>query len=465
MGYLTILNGRVFRMVRSPYKSVTLQLIQSEFFKNHCNLGDFPLTKVPKHLPVTINKSIDKSDIELTLEHNYIPFPVYPHEWTPNMLYDAGELTLDLANDAFSNKLIIKDATPWNILYSDGRPIFCDIMSFITWSGCGIWDAYAQFQRTFILPLYAHNKHAWQIHSIFIDNRDGLTPQTLSSAITGLNRWSPFELQTIILPAKLSFLSIAKMRNVQNIHIIKKEKFNNDLEKFILLRSLNRLRRQLNKVKPKEDKISKWSHYEMDLQHYDNCDHEKKRSFVYSGLLRAGRGRVLDIGANSGEYSLIAASQGNPVLAADVDVAALDKLYLRAKANKLPITPVVFNIARPTPAVGWANREIDSFLKRAKGKFNVVMVLALLHHLIVTERIPLELIIKLLYDLNAKYLIIEWIQPNDPRFKQIALTHGDLYKNISGETFEQELKIHFNVLERLTLNSKTRVLYLCERNK
>ncbi len=463
LGSVVAINGRVFRLIRKPHAETTLRFIDSAFFTRRCAAGDFPATQIAQELPDNLKGFTEIYHPECILEHHRIPFPVYPHEWPPSMLYDAGQLTIDLAEEALADGWILKDATPWNVLYSDGRPVFCDVLSFEPGNASGIWLAYAQFQRTFVLPLYAHNRHAWPVHPIFLDQRDGLEPSALAPAIRGWRRWAPFELQTIILPAKLALGSVAQEERGAVKAPFRNDASNKQLADFVLRRSFNRLRKQLKSVHPHAGNTSRWSHYEDDLQHYRDEEREMKSNFVRSSLLRAGAGRVLDIGSNAGEYSLMAAAQGSSVVAADFDVAALDKLYERAKASRLPITPVVFNIARPTPAIGWRNGEVDSFLVRARGQFRIVMVLALLHHLIVTERIPLGFVVKLLFDLEAPFLLIEWVNPNDRRFRQISQTHGDLYADISDETFEHELKPYFRIVERMPLASKTRTLYLCER--
>ena len=151
------------------------------------------------------------------------------------------------------------------------------------------------------------------------------------------------------------------------------------------------------------------------------------------------------------------------MVAADFDVAALDKLFECVTQKKLPITPVVFNVSRPTPAIGWNNEEIESFLARARGQFQLIMALALVHHLLVTERVSLAFIVKLLFEFEAPYLLIEWVDPKDSRFREIALTHGNLYANLSDAIFELELERYFRIHERLQLRCKTRTLYLCER--
>lgn len=462
-GSLVVIDGRVFRIIRKPHGQVVLGFIDSAFFRRRCAAGDFPITEVVREPPDRLKDFAESHRPECILEHRRIPFPVYPHEWPPSMLYEAGQLTLVLAEEALADGWMLKDATPWNVLYSDGHPVFCDVLSFEPRTSSGIWYAYAQFQRTFVLPLYACNRHAWPVHAIFLDCRDGLDPSALAPVVGGWRRWAPFELQTIILPARLSLRAAVQHEQMAAETSAKNETSNQQLADFVLRRSFRRLRKQLDAVRPRAERVSQWTNYENDLHHYSGEDHEIKSTFVRAALSRAGAGRVLDIGANTGEYSLMAAARGAPVVAADFDVAALDRLYERIKPGRLPITPMVLNIARPTPAVGWDNREVDSFLVRARGQFRMVMVLALLHHLIVTERVPLKFVIKLLFDLDAPFLLIEWVSPEDPRFRQIAKTHGDLYANLSDAVFERDLEAYFRIVERLPLASKTRTLYLCER--
>jgi SAM-dependent methyltransferase len=379
------------------------------------------------------------------------------------MLYDAGNLTLNLAEEALADGWMLKDATPWNILYSGGRAVFCDILSFEPKSRSGIWCAYAQFQRTFLLPLYAYARHAWPVHASFLELRDGIAPSTLEPVVRGWRRWAPFELQTIILPTKLA-LGVAERRDHASVVAPMMATIDNQkLSDFIFRRSFLRLQDQLAAVRPPVRKSSQWSNYANNLQHYDSSDREIKSAFVRSALSQTGAGSVLDIGCNVGEYSFMAATQGAAVTAADFDVAALETLYERVKRDHLPITPVVLNFARPTPAVGWNNREVDSFLDRARGRFRVVMMLGLLHHLIVTERIPLKFIVEVIFELESAFLLIEWISPQDTRFRQIANTHGDLYQNLTEVFFEGILAAHYKILERVPLRTKTRVLYFCKR--
>ncbi|MEX2281181.1 MAG: hypothetical protein WEE89_01710, partial [Gemmatimonadota bacterium] len=201
-GSLRIVDGKIFRVVRTEYADAVLEFINSAFFFRGTAAGLFPETKVMQEFPPGVSTRADRAGC--ILGHDRIPFPVYPHEWLPGMLRDAGYLTLDLGEEALAAGWILKDAAASNILYSDGRPVFCDVLSFERKTSSVVWRAYAQFQRTFVLPLYANRVQGWSVHSIFMEHRDGVDPTMLAPLVRGLRRIAPMELQTIIWPAKLT---------------------------------------------------------------------------------------------------------------------------------------------------------------------------------------------------------------------------------------------------------------------
>ena len=91
------------------------------------------------------------------VEHERIPFQSFPYEWPPEMLHAAGRLTLDLAQTLLKDGLSLKDATPYNVLFRGPNAVFVDVLSFEKRDpGDPIWLPYAQFVRTFLLPLLAN---------------------------------------------------------------------------------------------------------------------------------------------------------------------------------------------------------------------------------------------------------------------------------------------------------------------
>jgi hypothetical protein len=123
----------------------------------------------------------------------------------------------------------------------------------------------------------------------------------------------------------------------------------------------------------------------------------------------------------------------------------------------------VANIARPTPAVGWRNREQLSLLDRLTGRFDLVLMLAVIHHLILREQLPLKHIADLCASLTRRWLVLEWVPPADPMYQEWLRGRDDLYGDLSEEDLKQAFAPFFHVAERTELGNR-RVLFLFERN-
>src|SRR5205085_7617271 len=120
----------------------------------------------------------DSRGSQLVLEHERIEFASYPYEWTAEMLHAAAALTLELAQALMDDGLGLKDATPYNILFRGPEPVFIDVLSFERREeGDATWLPYAQFVRTFVLPLLANRKLGLGLDQILTTRRDGLEPE------------------------------------------------------------------------------------------------------------------------------------------------------------------------------------------------------------------------------------------------------------------------------------------------
>src|SRR4029079_9111581 len=144
----------------------------------------------------------------------------------------------------------------------------------------------------------------------------------------------------------------------------------------------------------------------------------------------------LDVGANEGHFSFVAARQGASVVAIDSDPVVTGKIWREAVRNQRDVLPLVVDLTRPTPALGWRNQECESFLDRAQGHFDLVMLLAVIHHMLVTERVPLDEILGLVEDLTREYALIEFVAPQNPIFARIVRGRENLYSHLTIAAFE-----------------------------
>jgi SAM-dependent methyltransferase len=392
-------------------------------------------------------------------EHEKIPFPSYPHEWPPEMLRAAGRLTLEIAQAALADDFCLKDATPLNILFRGGGPVFVDVLSFERRDPHDpIWRPEAQFIRTFLLPLLANRKWNLQPAEIFTTRRDGLEPEEVYKLCGTLEKFSPQILWLVSIPAWLSRGADPGNEEIYRPRPLK----NAEKAQFILESTFKRLERQLNSPKPAAQKNSAWSGY-MDAHSYDDPAFAAKEKFVREALAEFKPKRVLDAGANTGHFSALAAQSGAEVVAVDLDAACAGAVWDRAQKESLDILPLVVNLARPSPALGWQNSECPSFLDRAAGKFDGVLMLALIHHLLVAERIPLEEILRLAYELTSQLLVIEFIEPQDAMFRRLTRGRGALHAALDAAVFERACAAHFEIVRSLALPGTQRRMYCLKR--
>jgi SAM-dependent methyltransferase len=392
------------------------------------------------------------------LRHPRIDPISYPWEWTPAQWRAAAELTLSIAGKAIDAGWTLKDATPLNVVFQGARPVFVDVLSFEPRNQHStVWLAYGQFVRTFLLPLVAARFLDWPLQTTLFW-RDGYEPTMLARALPLRHRLSPNLLDVVTLAALFENKKGATAGSTEKKA---EKKTDPELAKHILHKRLARLKKQIDHA-TSDKNASQWSAYNQNASHYQPADVQAKQSFVRRVLELLRPSSVLDIGANTGTYSLIAAEAGAKVVSLDNDTAALELLFRTSAGQKKNVTAFVANIARPTPAVGWRNREQLSLLDRLSGKFDLVLMLAVIHHLILREQAPLTHIASLAAELTTRWLVVEWVPPSDPMYQAWLRGRDELYGNLTEADLIAAFKLFFNQIDRKELGNN-RVLLVFER--
>ena len=393
------------------------------------------------------------------LEHERVPVQSFPYEWPAEMLHAAGALTLDLADAALTENYLLKDATPYNVLFVDWRPVFVDVLSFERRDPRDpTWLPFNQFVQTFLLPLLVNKHYGLRLDQLLTLNRDGIEPSQVARLSGRLQKLSPLFLSLVSIPHWLN-----KQQPLPDDAVYEPKKTGDPLRaRFILQQQLKRLRRQLAKVAPDADATSDWSEY-MTPNKYFSLEYLKaKESFVVQTLTEIKPRRVLDVGCNTGYFSALVARSGANVVAIDQDPEVVGALWRRAASENLTILPLVVNLARPTPAIGWRNEECPSFLDRTRGVFDTVLMLAVLHHMLVVEQIPLEAILELVAQLTSEYLLIEFVTPEDPMFRRLVRGRAELFAHVNRELFESTARSWFEIVRVEDLLA-TRSIYLMRK--
>lgn len=395
----------------------------------------------------------------LVLEHERIPFPSYPYEWPPEMLHAAAQLTLDLSEGLLEDGLGLKDATPYNLLFRGPQAVFIDLLSIEKrQAGDPTWLPYAQFARTFLLPLLANRHFRMPLEQVLTGRRDGLEPEEVYRWLSPLRRLRPPFLTLVSLPTWLG------ARHDQDDPGIYQKRILKDPEKarFILTALLRRARRSLKRVAPPEGRTSTWSDY-MDAKSYRPEEFTAKEAFLRQVVSDSAPAKVLDVGCNTGHFSVLAARSGSSVVAIDLDPVVVGGLWRRAGAERLDILPLVVDLTRPTPAIGWRNQECLSFLDRARGYFDAVFLLAVVHHMLVTERIPLVDILALAAELTKALAVVEFIAPEDAMFRRLTRGRDHLHSDLTNTVFESACRRYFEIVRAQRVGDSHRWLYLLRK--
>lgn len=462
-GHFWMEQGRAFRWVLADYVPDILKFLSQEkvnqwiVSKKLVASRQLDLSEVIESFSKTTREKIENSE-GILLEHERVEFPSYPYEWSPAMLYAAASLTLELAEESLSLGYVLKDATPYNILFLGPQPCWVDLLSFEKHNPLdGTWRAYGQFVRTFLLPLLANRHLGMSLQEIYLTKRDGLDSRSLYKKIGFLKKWrSPF-LSLLTLPNLLE-----KSSHSSSSQAYKSKLFSSAEQAQFVLKSLfKHLKRLLKKLEPTSLE-SNWTQY-ADCGHCSEEYEKVKEAWVKKALDLHPLKKVLDIGCNLGHYSKLFAVQGAQVVSLDLDSAVIDQLWKKSAAQNLKILPLLQNLAWPSPGLGWANQENRSFLDRASGHFDGILMYAVIHHLLITAQIPLPQIVDLISKLKPSCLIIEYVDPRDEMFKTLLRGREELYTFFNPAYFESCFSKHFEIVDKQELSFIPRSLYIMKR--
>ena len=399
----------------------------------------------------------DVEDGSLHLRHPRVSFRSYPWEWSPSLWLSAAELTLDLCTELLADGWILKDATPLNVLFQGTKPIFVDLLSVERLDATRpLWLAYGQFVRTFLLPMVAHSRLGWPLHSMLM-RRDGFEPEEIYSALSWWQRLQRPALSAVTLPRLLAN-SGSKIAS----EVASRKVDDPEITKAVIGKTLSKLRLDMKRAMP-ASRRSTWSDYTESASHYSADDHTAKQCFVGEALAACRPVRVLDIGCNTGVYSRLAADSGAEVVSIDTDISAVDRLCVDVAQSGKSILPLCVDLAHPTPSTGWENGETVSFLDRCCGHFDTVLMLAVIHHLLLSSQIPLGHIASLCSRVTTRNLIIEWVPPTDIKFIEVLRGREAIYTHIDEDAFREAFAQYFDTVRETTLRNGRILLHLERR--
>lgn len=447
-GSLKIRPDGVYRFINQQFANELLEFLSSSQYSGLVDSNRMVASQILRP---------EDAEQRLLLRHPLIAFRSYPWEWPPSLWLSAAELTLDLCIELLGDGWILKDATPLNVLFQGAEPIFVDLPSVQRLDPqCALWFAYGQFVRTFLLPMLAHSQLGWPLQAA-ITRRDGYEPEELYAALPWPYKIRKPALTSVTLP--VLFANRTARSGEAASRMPARMANDPELVEEVIRKALTALKRDMRRAMPQQ-RQSRWSNYVGTATHYEEEDHADKLEFVKSVLTHLRPKRVLDVGCNTGVYSNLAADSGAEVVAIDADSAAADRVAVDARKNRKNILPLCVDLAYPTPATGWENQETLSFLDRCYGHFDTVLMLAVIHHILLSSQIPLAHIASLCSRLTTEDLIIEWVPPSDPKFIELLRGRESIYKHIDEQSFRGAFDAYFQSIEEKTLRNGRILLHL-----
>ena len=399
----------------------------------------------------------DEEGAYIWFEHHRIQFASYAYEWIPEMLLAAAELTLTLVKRLNAHGWNIKDGSANNVVFDGSKPIFIDLCSIIERRNEPYWWPKGQFERHFILPLMAYIYRALPPNHIHFSNTDGLDPLALSGLL-GFKKWtSTLGIKHCALPVMLSTSKRSKPHK-GFAHIDSRA---NAAAQEWQLRSLESSLAAIRRKLPQP--ASKWHAYTREREHYSEDSLLERRKIVERWIKAASPATVLDLGANTGEFSVLAAKTATRVLAFEKDMDSARLAYQNTKAADANCQVILQDLGNPSPALGWRQIEKKSISQRIAGTVDCVLALALLHHWLVSSGIPLPEILFQLAQWTKRYAIVEYVSPADPMFKLICAQRRVEFTWLDLAEFRRHLSCHFSVIEEVEVRDTQRTLFYCER--
>ena len=383
-----------------------------------------------------------------TIQPEQLKLISYPSEWPFDLLKDAALLTLQLVKESIAFNTILKDATPYNIQWHDGRLRFIDSLSFERYDESKPWIAYRQFCESFLAPLLLMHYNKLPTTKTFLAYPDGI----------------PLDVAQEILPYKTRFsfhtyLHI-HLQNQVSRKAAGKPQASGNFSKQKLLNLVASLETLITKLQAPATATT-WSGYYEEAALRSNYLSDKQQMIKEWLDAIPGCSTCIDFGANEGAFSKIAAASNIETVAVDFDPLCINRLYQEVKTNPdNKILPLVLDIANPTPGTGLNNREHQPFLQRANADLS--LALALIHHLVIGKNIPLDRVASFFAPVSRN-LIIEFIPKSDDKIQLMHQSKKDIYTSYTQENFEYAFSKYYQVERKQEISGSGRILYFMIR--
>ena len=468
-GFVFLREGIVHRRVNRSYAENYDRLMSSGLYDTLVSAG----LLVP-HEEVT--EGADDAAYRV-LRPRQVPFVSYPYEWCFSQLRDAALTTLRIAELALDHGMSLRDASAYNVQFLDGRPVLIDTLSFEVRHADSPWVAYRQFCQHFLAPLALMSRVDVRLGQLSRTYIDGVPLDLASRLLPGGTRLRPGLQMHVHAHARSQARHAADPTAGTRRATLSERAYRG------LLDSLSSTVSALGW----DPGGTEWADYERAGDSYSDASLRHKEKLVEAFLDEVRPARVFDLGANTGRFSRLATARGAFAVAFDADVSAVETAYRLVSADATvggggsrqkdgrrepdrgardpdagrgQLLPLLCDLTNPSPALGWEHTERESLVDR--GPADLVLALALVHHLAISNNVPLEKIADLFSSLGP-HVVVEFVPKTDPKVATLLATREDIFPNYTEGGFETAFRKGFTIVRREPIEGSHRVLYLLRR--
>jgi len=444
-GFVFYENGSIYRQINLGYQDNYDLLMGSGLYERLVQEG-----LLISHTETDVSLAYSENAYKV-IKPNLIPIISYPYEWSFSQLKDAAIVTLKTQKIALDYGMTLKDSSAYNIQFSNGKPVLIDTLSFEKYKEGLPWVAYKQFCEHFLATLALMSYKDVRLDQLLRVYLDGI-PLDLASAILPIRTYLRFPLlMHIHLHAK------------SQKHFANKSLGSNRVRHQMSLTSLVGIIESLESCIKKltwQPMGTEWADYYSDTNYTDSA-FEQKKQIVSDFLDRCKPVTLWDLGANTGVFSRIAGSKGIHTVAFDCDPGAVERSYLECRKSKEPLfLPLLLDLTNPSPGIGWENKERHSIIER--GPVDTVLALALVHHLAISNNLPLGKIAAFFKNLSNT-LIIEFVPKSDSQVQRLLASRKDIFDGYTQKAFEFEFGKYFHIERSVRVKQTKRTVYLMRR--
>lgn len=385
-----------------------------------------------------------------------VPFISYPYEWCFSQLQDAALATLRIQRIALQFGMTLKDASAYNIQFHRGQPVLIDSLSFKAYHAGEPWIAYRQFCQHFLAPLALMAHRDVRLGGLLRTHLDGVPLDLAAGLLPWRTRLNPGLMMHLHLHAR------SQQKHADSHGDANSSKARQTVvSRKALDGIIDSLRGAVRKLKWQPGG-TEWGDYYQDTNYSDDAL-AQKRELVGRLLDRTDSRVVWDLGANNGTFSRVASERDILTIASDIDPTAVEYNWRACRRGAEPnLLPLVMDLTNPSPSLGWAHTERDSLL--ARGPADTVIALALIHHLAISNNVPLPRLAEF-FARSGHHLILEFVPKNDSQVQRLLATREDIFPDYHLDGVRAAFEPLFELMEQVRIAGSERTLFLFRRRR